>query len=234
MKKMTLIQHFSEIKRRILWSLLLFVVFFACGWYLAPSIQYILTQPLLNVWADGTMLYTSVTDGLMIQFELAGLFAIIAIIPVVFWHVWAFVKPGLKKSEQSFIWPILILSPILFIAGALFVFYFLMPIVFKFFVELNNTGNVPNVFLPDARGYLKFIIKMLKVFGVAFQLPLFMILLNKIGVLNREYVIKVRRYAIVLIVILSAIITPPDIVSQLMLALPMCALFEISILFMRK
>ena len=75
---------------------------------------------------------------------------------------------------------------------------------------------------------------MLKVFGVAFQLPLFMILLNKIGVLNREYVIKVRRYAIVLIVILSAIITPPDIVSQLMLALPMCALFEISILFMRK
>lgn len=234
MKKMTLVQHFSELKRRVLWTLLLFVLFFVCGWYCAPFIQFWLTQPLLNAWSNGILLYVSVTDGLMIRFSLAALFAIVMIVPIVFWHVWAFVKPGLKKSEQNFIWPILILSPVLFICGVLFVFYFLMPIVFKFFIDLNNTGNIPNVFLPDARGYLQFVIKMLKVFGIAFQLPLVMVLLNKIGLLDKEYVIKMRRYAIVIIVILAAILTPPDVVSQLMLALPMCALFEISILFMRK
>ena len=180
MKKMTLVQHFSELKRRVLWTLLLFVLFFVCGWYCAPFIQFWLTQPLLNAWSNGILLYVSVTDGLMIRFSLAALFAIVMIVPIVFWHVWAFVKPGLKKSEQNFIWPILILSPVLFICGVLFVFYFLMPIVFKFFIDLNNTGNIPNVFLPDARGYLQFVIKMLKVFGIAFQLPLVMVLLNKI------------------------------------------------------
>lgn len=234
MKKMTLMQHFSELKQRILWVFLLFMVFFVCGWYVAPWIQSWLTQPLLNVWSDGMLLYAAVTDGLMIQFSLAALFAIVAIVPVVFWHVWAFVKPGLKKSEQNFIWPILILSPILFVCGAAFVFYFLLPIVFDFFVGLNSTGNVPNVFLPDAREYLQFVIKMLRVFGLAFQLPLIMVLLNKIGIIDRLNVIKMRRYVIVLIVILAAILTPPDIVSQMLLALPLYALFEISILFMRK
>ena len=93
---------------------------------------------------------------------------------------------------------------------------------------------MPNVFLPDAREYLQFVIKMLKVFGVAFQLPLVMVLLNKIGVMDRATVIKMRSYVIVLIVVLAAILTPPDVVSQMLLALPMYALFEISILFMRK
>ena len=234
MKKMTLMQHFSELKQRILWTLLLFMMFFVCGWYCAPFIQSWLTQPLLNVWSDGMLLYAAVTDGLMIQFSLAALFAIVAIVPVVFWHVWAFVKPGLKKSEQNFIWPILILSPILFLCGSAFVFYFLLPIVFDFFVGLNSSGNVPNVFLPDAREYLQFVIKMLKVFGVAFQLPLVMVLLNKIGIIDRATVIKMRSYVIVLIVVLAAVLTPPDVVSQMLLALPMYALFEISILFMRK
>lgn len=234
MKKMTLVQHFSELKRRILWSVLLFAVFFVGGWYLAPYVQAFLSRPLLSVWDNGTMLYASVTDGLMIQFSLAALFAIVFTVPVVFWHVWAFVKPGLKKSEQQFIWPILVLSPILFVGGCAFVFYFLFPVVFEFFIGLNNASNVPNVFLPNARDYLQFVIRLLQVFGIAFQLPLVMVLLNKIGVLDKVRVIKMRRYAIVAIVIVAAILTPPDVVSQIMLALPMWALFEVSILFMRK
>ncbi len=234
MKKMTLVQHFSELKRRILWSVLLFAVFFVGGWYLAPYVQAFLSRPLLSVWDNGTMLYASVTDGLMIQFSLAALFAIVFTVPVVFLHVWAFVKPGLKKSEQQFIWPILVLSPILFVGGCAFVFYFLFPVVFEFFIGLNNASNVPNVFLPNARDYLQFVIRLLQVFGIAFQLPLVMVLLNKIGVLDKVRVIKMRRYAIVAIVIVAAILTPPDVVSQIMLALPMWALFEVSILFMRK
>lgn len=234
MKNMTLMQHFSELKRRILWTMAIFVLAFVAGWYVAPFLQSFLTMPLINVWPDGALLYTSVTDGLMIQFSLGALFALLISVPVVFWHIWAFVKPGLKKSEQNFIWPILFLSPVLFVAGAAFVFYFLFPIVFDFFIELNRAIDVPNIFLPDVRNYLHFVIKLLTVFGVAFQLPLVLIMLNKIGILHRSYVVKMRRYAIVFIVILAAILTPPDVVSQLLLALPMWGLFELSILFMRK
>ena len=109
-----------------------------------------------------------------------------------------------------------------------------MPIVFKFFVNLNQTANVPNIMLPAVRDYLRFAISLLKVFGVAFQLPLVLILLNRIGVLKKSLVIKSRRYAIVFIVVLAAVLTPPDVVSQVLLAVPMWLLFESSILFMRR
>ena len=157
MKKMTLMQHFSELRRRILWCALIFLFAFIAGWYLSPLIQGFLTLPLLKVWPDVFLLYTGLSDGLMVRLSLSGLFALIVIIPVVLWHVWAFVRPGLKKSEQKFIFPILVMSPILFMLGACFAFYFLMPIVFKFFVGLNQTTNVPNVMLPVVRDYLRFV-----------------------------------------------------------------------------
>ena len=234
MKNMTLLQHFSELRRRILWVLLFFLLAFVCGWYVSPMLQDFLTAPLLSVWNEGTLLYTGLSDGLMIQFSLATLFALIIVLPVMLWHAWAFIAPGLKKNERRLIWPMLVASPVLFLLGAGFAFYFLFPVVFRFFVELNQSSLVPSMLMPVARDYLSFAIGMLKVFGVAFQLPLVMILLNKIGVLPRSRVLKVRRYAIVLIIVAAAILTPPDVVSQIMLALPMWALFEVSILFMRR
>lgn len=234
MKNMTLLQHFSELRRRILWVALIFVLAFVFGWCIAPVMQNFLTAPLLSVWNDGTLLYTGLSDGLMIQFSLATLFALIVILPVALWHVWAFVAPGLKAGERKIIWPLLVASPLLFLLGAGFAFYFLFPVVFKFFVELNQASPVPSMLMPVARDYLSFAIGMLKVFGVAYQLPLVMILLNKIGLLSRSRVLKMRRYAIVLIVVVAAMLTPPDVVSQVMLALPMWALFEVSILFMRR
>src|SRR5574344_1188066 len=234
MKKMTLMQHFSEMRRRILWVALIFAISFVCGWYVAPMMQKFLTAPLLSVWGNGALIYTGLTDGLMIQFSLATMFALIVVGPAVLWHVWAFVAPGLRQNERNVIFPMLIMSPVLFLLGVAFAFYFLFPIVFKFFVELNQTAPVPAVLLPAARGYLTFAIGLLKVFGVAFQLPLVLVLLNRVGVLERGRVIKMRRYAIVVIVIGAAVLTPPDVVSQVLLALPMWALFEISILFMRR
>lgn len=234
MKKMTLAQHFSELRRRILWVALLFLGALVGGWYVAPLFQEFLTQPLLSIWPDGMLLYTGLTDGLMIRFSLASLVALIVVLPVALWHLWAFVEPALKKNERRFIWPILFLSPILFFLGAAFAFVFLFPIAFKFFVDLNQESTVPNMMLPVARDYLQFAIGMLKVFGVAFQLPLVLVVLNRIGLLKRESVLKMRRYAIVLIVLVAAILTPPDVVSQILLALPMWLLFEFSILFMRK
>lgn len=234
MKKMTLMQHFAELRHRILMVALWFVAAFVCGWYLAPYLQTVLVAPLLGVWDDGALLYNGVTDGLMISLSLAGLFAALVIIPVALWNVWAFVAPGLTDKEKKFIWPILLLSPILFGLGVGFAFYVLFPVVFEFFIELNKSAPVPNVFLPNARDYLSFAIGMLKVFGIAFQLPLVMVMLNRLGVLPYTRVVKMRRYAIVFIVIAAAVLTPPDVVSQIMLAVPMWLLFEISILFMRR
>jgi sec-independent protein translocase protein TatC len=234
MEKMTLLQHFSELRRRILWCVLIFMVMFVFGWYVSPFVQSFFTMPLLSVWPDGALLYTGLSDGLMIRLSLAGLFALIVLIPVILWHIWAFVSPGLKKTERNFIFPILILSPILFVCGTGFAFYFLFPFIFKFFIQLNQTVDVPSILFPVARDYLRFAVGMMKVFGVVFQLPLVMVLLNRIGVLKRQYVLKMRRYAIVFIVIAAAVLTPPDIVSQILLALPMWFLFEISILFMRR
>ena len=233
MKKMTIMQHFSELRRRILWTFVVFLCALICGWYISPFIQDFLTAPLMDIWSDGAMLYSGISDGFMIRMSLAFLFAIVVIIPVSLWHIWAFVAPGLKKNERNFIFPILLLSPILFLVGAGFAFYVLLPFVFRFFVELNESSPVPSLMLPVARDYLSFSIGILKVFGVAFQLPLVMVILNRLGLLSRERVMKMRRYAIIIIVIAAAVLTPPDVVSQVLLALPMWLLFETSILFMR-
>lgn len=233
MKKMTMLQHFSELRRRILWTFGALIISLIVGWGISPFVQDFLTAPLMNVWPDGAMLYSGISDGFMIRMSLAFLFALVITIPFALCQVWAFVAPGLKKNERNFIFPILILSPILFLVGAGFAFCVLLPFVFRFFIELNESAPVPSVMLPVARDYLSFAISLLKVFGIAFQLPLVMVMLNRLGVLSRARVVEMRRYAIVFIVVLAAVVTPPDIVSQILLALPMWLLFEASIWFMR-
>jgi len=232
--KMTLMQHFSELRRRILWTALVFVLSFGLGWVVAPYVEMFLIEPLLKIWNDAALLYTGLSDGLMIQFSLAGLVALIITIPVFMWHIWAYVAPGLHKNEKSLLLPIFLLSPLLFLIGVCFAFYVLFPIVFKFFIDLSESVDIPVVLFPAVRGYLSFTIGLLKVFGIAFQLPLVLVVLNRIGVLPKNIATKSRRYVIILIFIVAAVLTPPDIVSQILLALPMWALFEISLLFMRK
>ncbi len=232
-KRMTLMEHFSELRRRFLWCVFIFLIAFVCAWYVAPWALEFLSAPLLKIW-HGNLLYNGITDGLMIRLSLAGTIAILITLPVILWHVWAFVAPGLKQKEKNFIWPILIASPILFLIGAAFAFYILFPSVFGFFIELNQNTPVPAVFLPAVRDYLSFAIRLLRVFGIAFQLPILMILLNRIGVLSRGKVIAMRRYAIIVLVVVAAVLTPPDVVSQILLAVPMWGLFELSILFMRR
>lgn len=232
--KMTLMQHFSELRRRLLWTLVVFIFSFGFGWIVAPFVELFLTQPLLNIWHDAALLYTGLSDGLMIQFSLATLVALVITIPVLMWHIWAYVAPGLHKNEKQFLLPIFVFSPVLFLCGAAFAFYILFPIVFKFFIDLSEASTVPAVLFPAVRGYLIFVIDLLKIFGIAFQLPLVMVMLNRIGVLSKEKAIKSRRYVIILIFIMAAVLTPPDIVSQILLAVPMWLLFEISLLFMRK
>ena len=232
--KMTMMQHFTELRRRILWTLGVFIFSFGLGWFVSPYVETFLTQPLLSVWRHARLLYTGLTDGLMIQFSLATLVALIVTVPVLLWQIWAYIAPGLHKNEKQFLIPIFLCSPILFMVGVAFAFYILFPLAFEFFLEMNKVSNLPIVLLPTITGYLAFAIGLLKVFGLAFQLPLVLIGLNRAGVLSKQSVIKSRRYVIIGVFVLAAMLTPPDIVSQIVLALPMWLLFEISILFMRK
>lgn len=231
--KMTLMQHFSELRRRILWTALVFVFAFVFGWIASDSVESFLSAPLMSVWNDAALLYTEITDGLMIQFSLATLVALIITVPVLLWNIWAYVAPGLHKNEKRFLIPIFLFSPLLFVFGAAFAFYVLFPFVFKFFVEINESASVPTVLLPSIKGYLAFSVGLLKVFGLAFQLPLVLIGLNRIGVLSRKTAVQSRRYVIIAVFVLAAMLTPPDILSQILLALPMLLLFEISLFFMR-
>lgn len=232
--KMTLMQHFAELRRRILWTALVFVFSFGLGWLLAPYTELFLIKPLMNIWNDATLIYTRLSDGLMIRFSLATLVALIITIPVLMWHIWAYVAPGLHKNEKQLLLPIFLLSPILFVCGAAFAFYVLFPFVFTFFLEISKTTNVPTVLLPAVKSYLSFAIDLLKVFGLAFQLPLVLVALNKVGILQKQTAIKCRKYVIICIFVMAAVLTPPDIVSQILLAVPMWLLFEISLLFMNK
>lgn len=231
--KMTLMQHFSELRRRILWTALVFVFSFALGWILSDRVELFLSAPLLSVWDKAMLLYTEISDGLMIQFSLATLIALIITVPVALWNIWAYIAPGLHKNEKQFLIPIFLFSPLLFIMGAAFAFYILFPFVFKFFIEINESASVPTVLLPSIKGYLAFSIGLLKVFGLAFQLPLILVGLNRAGVLSKTTATKSRRYVIIGVFVLAAMLTPPDILSQVLLALPMLLLFEISLLFMR-
>ena len=234
MKNMTMMQHFAELRRRILWIIAVFMGALVLGWYVSPMVQTFLTAPLIKAWDGGMLLYSGLTDGLMIRLSLAATIALMVAIPVALWHLWAFVAPGLHRAERRFIWPCMVLSPVLFAAGVAFAFYVLFPFVFGFFIDLNESAPVPAVLMPAAREYLSFTIGMLKVFGCAFQLPLILVMLNRIGFLPRARVVAMRRYALVFIVIAAAVLTPPDVVSQVLLALPMWALFEMSLLFMRR
>lgn len=231
--KMTLMQHFSELRRRILWTALVFVASFALGWIISDRVELFLSAPLLSVWDKAMLLYTEISDGLMIQFSLATLIALIITVPVALWNIWAYIAPGLHKNEKQFLIPIFLFSPLLFIMGAAFAFYILFPFVFKFFIEINESASVPTVLLPSIKGYLAFSIGLLKVFGLAFQLPLILVGLNRAGVLAKATAVKSRRYVIIGVFVLAAMLTPPDILSQVLLALPMLLLFEISLLFMR-
>ena len=231
--KMTLTQHFSELRRRILWTALTFVLSFSFGWIVSDSVELFLSSPLMNVWDDAALLYTELTDGLMIQFSLATLVALIISVPVLLWNIWAYIAPGLHKNEKQFLIPIFLFSPLLFVMGAAFAFYVLFPFVFKFFLEINEATSVPTVLLPSIKGYLLFSIGLLKIFGIAFQLPLILIGLNRVGVLSKQSAIKSRRYVIIGVFVLAAMLTPPDILSQVLLAFPMLLLFEISLFFMR-
>jgi len=228
--RMTLAAHFRELKRRVIYSGLFFLLAFIVGFFIAPYFSNFITRPLTEAAQNAELIYTGIYDGLSIQFKLAGLFAILVSSPFILYQTFRYIAPALEAKEKKVIVPMLIISPILFLSGAAFAYFVLLPIMFEFMASIAD----PNIrMLPDMKNYLSFGIDILRAFGIAFQLPLVFILLNKISILPKKRLWRFSRYVIVGIFVLAAVLTPPDFLSQVLLAFPLLVLFFGSFLFMR-
>jgi sec-independent protein translocase protein TatC len=238
-KPMPLIEHLMELRQRLLWSVGAFFIAFALCYYFSTNIYGFLAQPLANVLfeqggGDRRMIFTALYEAFFTYLKVAFFGAIFFSFPIWATQLWLFIAPGLYRSEKRTIMPFLLASPILFLLGAALAYYFIFPLAWHFFISFETpagAGTVPIQLEAKVSEYLSLVMHMILAFGLAFQMPVGLVLLCKVGILNVQSLRKGRRYAIVGMFVLAAIITPPDVISQVGLAVPLILLYEISILF---
>lgn len=228
--RMPLIEHLIELRRRLLWSVAaLAIAFFGCL-YVAKDIFAVLVQPLLKA-GQGKIIYTDVFEAFFAEIKVAFFSAMMVAFPVIATQVWRFVAPGLYAKEKRAFLPFLLMTPILFMSGAALAYFVAMPVALKFLLGYSgNVGGVAQEALPGVGNYLSFVTKFIFGFGVGFLLPVLLMLLERAGLVTRTQLRNGRRYAIVGAFAVAAVLTPPDIVSQLLLAVPLCLLYELAIL----
>jgi len=232
MTKDTVISHFLELRARLLKAIIFFVFLSILGIPFSTEIYSFVAAPLINLLPDGaTMIATEVASPFMAPIKLTLYVAMLFSMPWLFYQIWMFISPGLYSNEKTFTGPLLFSTIILFFSGASFAFFIVCPIIFKFFI-----GMAPEsiIIMTDISQYLSFIFKLVFAFGVAFEIPVATILLVKSGFATRNSLIKARPYLIILFLIIGMLLTPPDIFSQLFLAIPMWVLFEIGIILAKK
>ncbi len=232
MTKETVISHFLELRTRLLKVIIFFVFLSILGIPFSAEIYSFIAAPLINLLPEGaTMIATEVASPFMAPIKLTLYIAMLFSMPWLFYQIWMFISPGLYNNERTFTGPLLFSTIILFFSGASFAFFIVCPIIFKFFI-----GMAPEsiIIMTDISQYLSFIFKLVFAFGVAFEIPVATILLVKSGFATRNSLIKARPYLVILFLIIGMLLTPPDIFSQLFLAIPMWVLFEIGIILAKK
>lgn len=230
-QEMPLIKHLLELRNRLLKMVLAVIVCFAFIYPFANDLYLWLSLPLRELLPVGqTMIATDITSPFFAPLKLALVLAVFAAIPVILYQLWSFVAPGLYAHEKRLAFPLLFTSVILFYAGAAFAYYVVFPLVFGFFTAIGPEGIVE---LPDISSYLNFVLKMFFAFGVAFEIPIATVLLILTGATTPQDLAAKRPYVVVACFIIGMLLTPPDIISQTLLAVPMWILFEFGILFGR-
>ena len=231
--KAPLLDHLIELRKRLLWCLAaLALAFFACL-YVAKPIFAVLVQPLIAA-GQGKIIYTDIFEAFFVEVKVALFAALMITFPVLATQLWRFVAPGLYRKEKRALLPFLLMTPVLFGAGASFAYYIAMPYALRFLLSFQgDVGGIQQEALPGVGNYLTFVTRFIFGFGVAFLLPIVLMLLERAGLVTREQLTRSRRYAIVGAVAIAAVLTPPDAVSQLMLAVPLYALYEFAILAIR-
>lgn len=225
------LDHIIELRSRILRAMVAVLLLFLPIYYFANDLYAIVSAPLLKYLPEGsTMIATEVASPFLTPLKLAVIVAVFAGIPYLLHQVWAFVSPGLYLHEKRFAMPVLVSSVILFYLGATFAYFVVFPLVFQFLTGLNLVGVT---MATDINNYLNFVIKMFFAFGFAFEIPVATFLLAWTGIASAKSMASKRPYIIVGCFVLGMLLTPPDVISQLLLALPAWALFEIGVLFAR-
>ena len=237
--KMPLLDHLVELRTRLMFAVGgFFVAFFVCFYFANPMFDF-LVEPLAGLWEgeeNRRMIYTALHEKFFTNIKVAFFAATFVSFPIIAGQIWMFVAPGLYKNEKSAFLPFLVATPVLFLAGASLVYYFVMPVAWQFFASfqsLGAEGTLPIELLPKVGEYLSLVMRLIFAFGISFELPVLMTLLAKVGIVTSAGLKKKRRYAIVAAFAVAAVLTPPDPLSQISLAIPIILLYEISIISAR-
>jgi len=232
MNKESISSHLLELRTRLIRVLICLGILSVAGIPFASQIYAFVASPLLDILPAGSsMIATQVTSPFMAPLKLVLFSALLITMPYLFYEIWMFMSPGLYKNEKSFVAPLMVSTILLFSAGVAFAYLIVLPIIFKFFI-----GVAPESIqvMTDINQYLSFVIKLIFAFGIAFEIPIATFLLIRTGIAKKESLIKARPYLIILFFVIGMLLTPPDIFSQLFLAIPMWILFELGLLFSKS
>lgn len=225
------LSHLIELRDRLMRALLAMLVAFLCLLPWAGKIYDLLARPMMAALPPGTkMIATGVITPFMVPIKVTMLVAFVFALPVVLYQAWAFIAPGLYKHEKRFALPLVIGSTLLFLLGMAFCYFFVFGTVFSFIAKFAPSSITP---APDIEQYFSFVMTMFLAFGTTFEVPVIVLLLVRFGVVSLDKLKEIRPHAIVGAFIIAAVVTPPDVTSQIMLAVPMCLLYELGLLLAR-
>ncbi|MBU2925601.1 twin-arginine translocase subunit TatC [Colwellia sp. 4_MG-2023] len=227
-KSVTIFDHLLELRTRLLHAVLGVIVVFCCLVYFAQDIYQYLAQPLLQTMPSGSqMIATDVASPFLAPFKLTIVLSIFLAMPYILYQMWSFIAPGLYRNEKRLIAPLMLGSTLLFYSGIAFAYFAVFPVIFAFFTSVAPDGVV---IATDISSYLDFVLKLFFAFGAAFEIPVAIILMCWTGVTSPNSLRKKRPYVVVGAFVIGMLLTPPDIISQSMLAIPMLLLFEVGII----
>jgi sec-independent protein translocase protein TatC len=235
-----IIEHLAELRNRLLWSVLAIIAGTALCYVFVEDIYGFLVQPLADAMGPDDsqrLIYTNLTEAFFTYIKVAIFAGCFLTFPIVATQIWRFIAPGLYKKERNTVLPFLIASPFLFFLGGALVYYVVLPMAWTFFLSFQSTGKdtvLPIMLEARVGDYLDLIMTLIFAFGLCFQLPILLGLLAKAGVITAEWLAAKRRYALIIIFIMAAVLTPPDIISQISLSIPLIGLYEISIFLIRR